>query len=103
MGNGTSGIQIVNNDASMVSDNTDTPIYDGLVNGSVPEEVNWTATVRKAFIGAAIGAATSLTGTLPTQLADGVFTTAELMFTLTVTIGAVVVGFAAVWRVPNKG
>ena len=92
------------NDAEMVSDNTDTPIYDSIVNGTdVPENVNWTSTVRKAFIGAAIGAATAIGGTVPTQISDGVFTMAEFAFTATVTIGAAVVGFAAVWRVPNNG
>lgn len=84
-------------------DNTETPIFDSVVNGTeVPDKVSWGATVRKAIVGATIGAATALGGTLPPQIADGVFTLAELSFTATITIGAAILGFAAVWRVPNK-
>lgn len=84
-------------------DNNETPIFDTLVNGTeVPDKVSWGATVRKAFVGATIGAATALSGTLPPQIADGIFTTAEFSFTATITIGAAIIGFAAVWAMPNK-
>lgn len=86
-----------------VNEPSDTPIHDAVANGDLPEKVSWASTVQKAFASAVIGAATAVTGTLPTQLADGVFTLNELAFTVTVTLGAAVVGFAAVWRVPNKG
>lgn len=90
----------------LISEN-ETPIYTSLNdNGAAlaqhaADDPGWFAKTRKAAVGAVAGAATAIVGTLPTQLGDGVFTVAEFWFTFTVTVGAAVVGFAAVWATPN--
>lgn len=88
---------------------SDTPIFDALSNSNNEDEQSknkvvksWIPTVRKAFTGAVTGAATALIGTLPPMLSDGVFTVPEFWFAFTVTVGAGIIGFATVWKVPNE-
>lgn len=57
---------------------------------------------RKALVGGGAAAATALSVNLAPAIADGVFTVAEFWATFTWTVGAFVIGAAAVYRVPNK-
>lgn len=59
------------------------------------------ATTRKAFAGGIAGAATAVGGSLSTVFADGAVSGAEAWLLAGAGVGGFVVGFAAVWRVPN--
>lgn len=73
----------------------------GLPDPSPIPEPGFIAKSRKAIAGAVSGLAVAVTPLIVSQTSDGVFTSDELMFTLTVGAGAAVVGFLSVWYVPN--
>jgi hypothetical protein len=72
-----------------------------LAEGDPTTRAGFIARTRKAAVGGLSAAAAAVVAAVPGQVADGVYTDAELWFAITVTAGGAVVGFAAVWRIPN--
>jgi hypothetical protein len=64
-------------------------------------EIPWAATVRKAFAGAISAAAIAIGTTVPGIIADGAVTVNELGVLGIAVSGALLLGFAAVWVIPN--
>lgn len=85
-----------------MNDNIDpeTPVFNKMINPDA--KVKFFNYAKKGFVSGFAGLAVSVVATVPPQVADGVFTFPELMFTVTCAIGAGVVGFFAAYIPKNE-